>query len=156
MLEDLTERAAVLLQPAREPARGIQLHGVERARDPAGRAGQGDAERVAERVGRIGRDQEDAAVAPAALRRAKALGFGDGEGGGVRRLSDAAFASIEDEAWLKVRSQKYEVRNERRKGKVSDFDFSVLSSHFSVLTSSKLWMSTPVIFSSGDMEIGPC
>jgi hypothetical protein len=48
----------------------------------------------------IGRDQQDAAFAPAALRRAKAVGFGQREGSGGRRLSDTAFASIKDKPGL--------------------------------------------------------
>ncbi len=118
VLEDLAERAAVLLQPARERTRRIQLHGVERGRDPAGRAGQGDAERVAEGMRGIGRDQQDAAFAPAALRRAKARGFRHGEGGGGRRLADAALASIKDKPGvMNVRSQNLEVRTKRKKPK---------------------------------------
>jgi hypothetical protein len=114
VLEDLAKGAPVVLEPARERPRGIELHRVERSDDPAGRARQRNAERVAERVRRVGRDDQDAIAAGRPR---------DREGGGAGRLTDAALASIKDKlGMMKVRSQNSEVRTE--------------SSHFSL--SSKL------------------
>ncbi len=88
VFEDLAERAAVLLQPARERPRRVELDGVERPANRLGRAREGDAERVAEGVGGVGRHQQHAAP----CRR-----FGNGPRRRRRRLADAAFAAVENE-----------------------------------------------------------
>jgi hypothetical protein len=105
VLEDLAKGAPVVLEPARERARGIELYRVERSADSAGRARQRNAERVAKRVRRVGRDDQDAIAAGRPR---------DRESGGAGRLADAALASIKDKlGGIKVRSQNLEVRTKR-------------------------------------------
>jgi hypothetical protein len=48
VFEDLAERAPMLAEPAREGARRIELHGIERRAQASGRGAEGGAERVAE------------------------------------------------------------------------------------------------------------
>ena len=134
VFEDLAERPAVLAQPAREGARRIELDGVERRRIAFRGARERDAERVAERMGRIGGDKEDRV----ALRLSSALARAPPRGG----LADAAFAAEENEL-----GELVAVRTQRP----SEFSGRAL-----VSTSSKVSMSTPVILSGGDIEIGPC
>ena len=86
VLEDLAERPAVRLQPARERARRVELDGVERGADALRGAGQGDAERVAEGVRRVGGNDEGRAATT--LQRI---------GGRARRLADAAFSGEKNE-----------------------------------------------------------
>src|SRR6185369_474237 len=86
VLENLAERAPVRLQPARERARRVELDGVERPADPLRDAGQPDAERVAERMRGVGRDDEDTIAGGRS---------GDRVGGGARRLADTALAGEE-------------------------------------------------------------
>jgi hypothetical protein len=94
VLEDLAERPPVILQPPRERPTRVDLDGVEQWANPFRRPGQPDAERIAERMRGIGRDDEDAVARG---------GSGDGVCRGARRLADAAFASEEQ----KVRSQNF-------------------------------------------------
>ena len=99
VLEDLTKWPAVILQPPRERARRVELHGVERWSDACGTAGQPHAEGVAKRVRGIGRDDQHATrlglVSP--KRRRRGGGFGHGAGGRARRFAHAAFSTVEDD-----------------------------------------------------------
>ena len=54
VLEDLAERAPLLLQPARERARRIELNCVEAGPDPARLRRQLDAKRIAKRMRGVG------------------------------------------------------------------------------------------------------
>jgi hypothetical protein len=63
MLEDVSEGAPMILEPARERARSIELDCVEAAPDLARRGRQFHVERVAERVRRIGGDDQNSARA---------------------------------------------------------------------------------------------
>ncbi len=88
MFEDVAKRAPVLLQPSCERARRIELRGLERSPDPFRRSGQPGAERIAQGMRGIGRDNQDALACTCPV---------DGEQRRGRRLSDAAFASEVDE-----------------------------------------------------------
>ncbi len=96
MLEDVAERASMLVHPARKRPRGVQLRGLEAAGpgpNTARRRPQADGERIAERVGRIGRDDEHAPAGG---------GFGHSPRRRTRRLTDAAFAAEKDEMRLEA------------------------------------------------------
>ena len=95
VFEDLAERAPMLAEPPREGARRIELHGVERGAQACGHGGEGDAERVAEGMRRIGRDDQDAKAGG---------GLRHGMHGGTGGLADAALTAVEDEPG-RVRSQ---------------------------------------------------
>jgi hypothetical protein len=88
VLEDFAERPPVILQPPREGARRVELEGVERPQDPRRRPGELDPERVAERMRRIGRDDQDTVARTSP---------GDGIRRGAGRLTDSALASEKDE-----------------------------------------------------------
>ena len=104
MFEDVAKRAPVLLQPPSERARRVELRGLERSPDPLRRSGQPGAERIAQGMRGIGRDNQDALACAGPV---------DGEQRRGRRFSDAAFASEVDETGVfEVRSQKLEVRVE--------------------------------------------
>ena len=107
MFQDVAKRTPVLPQPACEGARRIELQGLERSSDPLRRSGQPGAERIAQGVRGIGRDDQNALAFACPV---------DCEQRRGRRLSYAAFASEVDETGVfEVRSQKLEVRREGRR-----------------------------------------
>ena len=98
MLQDVSKGAPMILEPARERAGGIELDRVEAAPDLARRGRQFHVERVAERVRRIGGDDQHAGRAlrkrkggPVPPKRCKR------EGGGARRFTDASLSSVENQ-----------------------------------------------------------
>jgi hypothetical protein len=97
VLEDLAERAPMFFQPSRERARRVELDGVERTvpqpHHPTRRRRQAFAQRIAERMRRVGGDDQHAAAGGR---------LGDGSGRRARRFADAALAAIEHKQRLGI------------------------------------------------------
>jgi hypothetical protein len=85
VFEDVDRGRMMPIDPPSQRARRIELHGIKASRDSLWAGRQADAERIAERMGWIGRHDEGGTAA----------GFREGVGGRAGGLADTAFAAIE-------------------------------------------------------------